>query len=849
LFAAMLASVRHVLIAGSAVAVVTALLMLPLTLFKNGFNIEPALADWPYIVAMPALAGLAATVSLGVFAWRSRQSVQALARRLTAARHNPSRANAVNGAVAKEPSRNGLAPLVDECEALCTSYRQALADRIKQREVLEVLRARLADFEGIGDGEGPDARATTPSTSASGRHLVGRLTTNLRWLNATPALQKLLGYSAEELNGRAFLDLVSAKNADALTRVFHDCLASGQVTNNIVRFLARRRRGDGEGRTRTVTEYRYVRMDVMTRRNSDGQPVHFRCYFEDITERVKGEKKLSKRTDELHQAHNQLKRITQDLERLKESYRDLYHNAPIMFFTLDAEARFVACNDTMVQLLGYRREELHEQPFSRVLTNEDAAAWKRSRQPGANGSRPPHALMVDCEIVMQWVKADGKVIDVWIRSIPQTEEDGKLVRSRSAAHDVTQRNRLANELSRRRDELEQANAELLIINKELDDFTSVVAHDLKEPLRTLEAYSKLLAEDYSTQLGADGFECIRYMLTASRRLSKLIDGVLNLSRAGKMATTPRVFHLNEAVALVRRDLGDMLLRKNATLNVEGSLPTVVGDLERVTQILTNLVSNGLKFQLPSQPPVVIVGEANRTDKPGFVTIFVRDNGIGIEPKFHKELFGMFRRLDRKNEYEGHGAGLAICKKIVLAHAGTIWVESALGAGSTFFFTLPRSPQSAAALLPMPNGGSENQADAPPLPARSANLLLVEDMPEMGLIVQRFARKAGHELCWVKTAEEAWDHLQGNRPDLVLLDIHLPGMNGIELCRRLRTQQRQTTLPIALFSQGALPEDITAGLSAGANYVLSKELLCQPEAWRQRLAEILHSSKSVADTTP
>src|SRR5206468_390597 len=154
--------------------------------------------------------------------------------------------------------------------------------------------------------------------------------------------------------------------------------------------------------------------------------------------------------------------------------------------------------------------------------------------------------MADGEVEMQWVKHDGTVIDVWIRSIPLQDSEGRFVRSRSAAHDITQRNRLANELRRRGDELEQANADLRTINKELDEFTRVVAHDLKEPLRTLEAYSNLLAEEYSSQLGADGFECINYMLMASRRLGKLIDELLTLSRAGRIATTPRVFHLNEA---------------------------------------------------------------------------------------------------------------------------------------------------------------------------------------------------------------------------------------------------------------------------------------------------------------
>jgi PAS domain S-box-containing protein len=827
----MFVTARHVLFACIGATLAAGLSVVALIALRHDFDPEQALGDWPYALAAPALTALAVGLTLGVVARRSQHGLQALIQQLTAVRHNPTRASFNSGAFDQ-----ALAPLVGEFDALCSSYRQALADRLKQRDALEALGARLLETER------GNPRPGVHRIPGASRHMVARLTPNLRWMNATPALQRFLGYTVSELNGRGLADLVSPQYVTALTEVFQECLTSGEAHNHVVRLLSRRRHaGDRNDPAHFRIEPRYVQMDVLTRYDDEGRPLHFRCYFDDVTDRIRAERKLHRRTDELEKANEHLLQTNQDLQRLKESYRDLYHNAPIMFFTLDAAGRFVACNDTMVQALGHRRNELIEQPFDQLLPADAAATWKRSLEPDGGQQ---HALMVDGEIEMRWIKSDGTVIDVWIRSIPLADEKGRLVRSRSAAQDVTHRNRLAKELRRRGDELEQAYAELLTINKELDDFTSVVAHDLKEPLRTLEAYSNLLAEEYSTRLGADGFECINYMLTASRRLSKLIDGVLTLSRAGQIATTPRVFHLNEAIAIVRRDLGDMILRRNATLTVEGQLPTLVGDPERVTQLLTNLVVNGLKYNMQPQPAVVL-GEADRTDKAGHVTLFVRDNGIGIDAKFHNEIFHMFRRLDRKNEFEGHGAGLAICKKIVQAHAGKIWVESAPGQGSTFFFTLPRSPQAAAALLPVaetiePTNGQVLAPD--PI---SARLLLVEDMPEMGLIVQRFAKKAGHELHWVKTAEEAWEHLQAHNPDLVLLDIHLPGMDGIELCRRLRALTEQAKLPIALFSQGAGAEDITAGLSAGANYVLSKELLCHPEAWRQRLAEILHSSRTVS----
>src|SRR5205823_463213 len=163
---------------------------------------------------------------------------------------------------------------------------------------------------------------------------------------------------------------------------------------------------------------------------------------------------------------------------------------------------------------------------------------------------------------------------------------------------------------------------------------------------------QLLAEDYSDRRGPDGFEAINHLVTASQRLGGRINDLLTLGRAGRIATLPRPFHLVEAVAAVRRDLADLITRKGAALHTEGSLPTVLADPERVGQLLANLVGNGLKYNKSPSPRVVIGevrGPAERGSGAGgadgdFVTLFVRDNGIGIAPRFHQDIFRIFRRL-------------------------------------------------------------------------------------------------------------------------------------------------------------------------------------------------------------
>jgi light-regulated signal transduction histidine kinase (bacteriophytochrome) len=270
-------------------------------------------------------------------------------------------------------------------------------------------------------------------------------------------------------------------------------------------------------------------------------------------------------------------------------------------------------------------------------------------------------------------------------------------RSRSTAQDVTERKRLFREL-------EQANEQLRRINRELDQFTYHVSHDLKEPLRTLEAYSNFLAEDYGSQLGPEGKEYIQHLVNTSRRLGRLIDTLLTLSRAGRVIGTPRPFSLDEVAQTVREDFADLIQRKGAEVRIDGPLPVVLGDPARVIQLLSNLIGNGLKYNVSPHPEVVIGVVSGRvvggeeaqagdhspltTHHSPLTTFYVRDNGIGIDPRHHEQIFRLFRRLHRQEDYEGTGAGLTICKKIVEAHGGQIWVESELDQGAVFFFTLP-----------------------------------------------------------------------------------------------------------------------------------------------------------------
>lgn len=285
----------------------------------------------------------------------------------------------------------------------------------------------------------------------------------------------------------------------------------------------------------------------------------------------------------------------------------------------------------------------------------------------------------------------------------QAEREQKL-RTRELTRVNEQLRRINRELEEVKERLARANEELSEKNRELDEFVYVVSHDLQEPLRTLIAFSDFLLKDYGHRLEPEGQEFVRYLVDASRRMRAMIHGMLNLSRAGKVIGDFEVIDLEDLVAVIRTDLGELLRSKNARLQIAHPLPKILGDRDRVGQLLANLIINGIKYNTSSAPYVevgAIESAASESDEgdsgsaTSKVTIYVKDNGIGIEPQFHSTIFQLFRRLHTQDEYEGTGVGLSICGKIVQAHGGRIWVESSPGSGSTFFIRLRRSPSPAA----------------------------------------------------------------------------------------------------------------------------------------------------------
>jgi PAS domain S-box-containing protein len=266
-----------------------------------------------------------------------------------------------------------------------------------------------------------------------------------------------------------------------------------------------------------------------------------------------------------------------------------------------------------------------------------------------------------------------------------TEQHEQLVAGIAAQAAVAIDNaQLFEQLNKERVKVENANAELRRVNYDLEQFAYSASHDLQEPLRMIAIYSQLLKKKFSGQLGDQGEEYIRYTIDGAVRIESLVRDLLTYTRASKSSQDPvEPVDANLAVSRALADLRVPIEETGAVVDSE-TLPTVHMPRLHLEQVFQHLIGNALKFRGAVPPRVsvaAVVGD-------GEWIFSVKDNGIGIEPQYKEQIFGIFKRLHTPGEYSGTGMGLAICQRVVERNGGRIWVESELGRGATFFFSVP-----------------------------------------------------------------------------------------------------------------------------------------------------------------
>ncbi|GAC1677297.1 MAG: hypothetical protein PVS3B1_17850 [Ktedonobacteraceae bacterium] len=348
-------------------------------------------------------------------------------------------------------------------------------------------------------------------------------------------------------------------------------------------------------------------------------------------------------------------------------------------------------------------EGKYENWANRVHPDDLPAVEENLRSAIAGG--PPF----DIEYRILW--PNGAIRWIQAKGIVDCDEQGKPTRVIGVNIDITERTEAERELSRlyqslqdlnanleaqviqRTEALNQINLELQRSNNELQDFAYVASHDLQEPLRKIQAFGNLLEEEYGDVVG-EGKMYIERMRSAAARMRVLIDDLLAFSRVTTKAQPFVQVDLNAVAQQVVDDLGPRLEAAHGTIEL-GELPTIEADPQQMYQMLQNLMGNAVKFHKPDSPPVVKVSaellpasvEPDAESKASYL-LRVEDNGIGFDEKYTDRIFTVFQRLHGKDSYEGTGIGLAVVRKIVERHNGTIIAHSSPGNGATFLVTLP-----------------------------------------------------------------------------------------------------------------------------------------------------------------
>ncbi|MGD1000287.1 MAG: ATP-binding protein [Candidatus Brocadiia bacterium] len=364
-------------------------------------------------------------------------------------------------------------------------------------------------------------------------------------------------------------------------------------------------------------------------------------------------------------------------EEAGKLFQTLILSAPTGIYILQGR-QFRMVNPEFQRLTGYNDDELLSMDSLGLIFPEDREAVRATTMKMLKGQ---YAIPYECRILtksgeVKWVMETVSSIEFQSRQAIL----GNLV-------DITERKRVEERLQTLNEHLEQRVAErtreLQRSNEELEQFAYVASHDLQEPLRSVTSMVQMLAKRYSGKLDADADDFIKYAVGGASRMKQLICDLLAYSHVGTRTQDRKPADCSLIVDHVLAGLR-VAIKESGALVTRDPLPTVMADAVQFAQLFQNLVGNAIKFRSEKPPRIHISAQKRKGDW----LFSVSDNGIGIDPKHAARIFVIFQRLHTPEEYPGTGIGLAICKKIVERHGGTIWTESKPGEGAIFHFTMP-----------------------------------------------------------------------------------------------------------------------------------------------------------------
>lgn len=481
---------------------------------------------------------------------------------------------------------------------------------------------------------------------------------NGRFLDVNNAFLKLTGYTREEIFGMNY-DALTPESYHAIeSSIVADILNSGEPREYEKQYICKN------------NQIIDISVTAFLVKDRNDKPIGLSGIVRDITEEKKARTALA---------------------NAEEKYRSIVSSLHEGILLQDLEGKIITYNDSMLSLLGLESINLHNKNIRDLgldVYTEDLQQLSHQYFPAEIALKEGKPVT---NVTVGIKKKDNSFLWLRVNAEPVwNPEQKKLTSVVSTFTDISER--------RQYDEsLKELNAQLARSNKELQDFASVASHDLQEPLRKVQTFGERLLTNEHAVLSEEGKDYLARMLGAAGRMRKLINDLLTFSKVTTKAEPFKKTDLNTLVEEVLSDLEISAEEAGAIVSVD-DLPTIECDPTQMRQLLQNLISNALKFRKKEVTPMIDIKSVNpeafehevlNFKKDDFCSIIVKDNGIGFEEKYRDRIFDVFQRLHGQEEYEGTGVGLAVCRKIVLRHSGTIIARSEPGIGSEFVITLPK----------------------------------------------------------------------------------------------------------------------------------------------------------------
>ena len=571
--------------------------------------------------------------------------------------------------------------------------------------------------------------------------------------------ENMYGWTKEEVLGKNPLEFLPTQFPRPKEEVEAELLRKGYWEGELIHT-----RHDG---TQVIVLSRWA-----LQRDEYGEPLAILEINSNITARKRAETEREQQYQKTERARSETRAV---LDAVSEGIALISH-----------DRRFLSINQQFAELFGVRPDEILGRQFDELQSLVEQIFVDPGKFRALVAGSAIDSEQQFTEIVAQrWpMPRELELFSTPVRT-PDSEQLGRLYVFRDVTHERE-------------------------VDRMKSEFVSMVSHELRTPLTSIKGYIDLLVDGDAGELTEEQQEYLEIAKKNADRLVALINDLLDVSRieSGRMELHPSPLDLARLISDVAQSLRPQIEEKDQhlILEVNEPLPAVLGDTDRVTQILTNLLSNAYKYT-PAGGTISVVAQAAEKD---CVRVDVRDTGIGLSAEEQTKLFTKFFRAKNRTTQEvgGTGLGLTITRSLVEMHGGKIIVSSAQGEGSTFSFTLPTTRQlaqsEAASAIPQPGG----------------RILVVDDEPDIANLIKRYLEHARYQVLIARNASEAVRMAKAEHPDLITLDVMLPDADGFTVLEWLKSDSATAAIPVVLLS---MMDDSGRGKLLGAVDYLRKPI--------------------------